>query len=202
MHFSRATGLSGSLSFSFSLSISRCLFPFPPSVLIERVCMVGTERKKEIDNDTRPYCVEKADLSRTQSVTHTHTRTFRCLFHINSVPPFSFLNTPHISYLHVHATCFHNNTHKYSKWPWWYKRRFTVTLTFSSKSVVLNSTFKCVPWFIIHIKKQWVLIYLITKSFIVHLSLHLISFCKFLNGKTDLNHTQCRTQLFECWKNM
>ena len=67
------TGLAGSLGFSFFLFQSfRSLFPFSPAVLIERVCTAGTERKKEIDNDTRPYCVENPDLSRTKSVTHAH----------------------------------------------------------------------------------------------------------------------------------
>lgn len=46
-----------------SLSVLRSLFPFPPSALIERVCTVGAERKKETDNDTRLYCVENPDLS-------------------------------------------------------------------------------------------------------------------------------------------
>lgn len=123
MHLSKGSGLAVSLGFSFSLSIFRSLFPFPPSVLIERVCMVGTERKKEIDNDTRLYCVENP---LTYQICHTHTQhtlslfpIVRCLFHINtqrktcaplySVPPFFLIINilVHIYICMLHAFTIH-----------------------------------------------------------------------------------------------
>lgn len=75
MYFSKVSSLISSLSLSFSLHFN--LFPSGSTPLIERVCMAGTKRKKEIDNDTRQHCVENLDLSRTQSVSlsHTHSET-------------------------------------------------------------------------------------------------------------------------------
>lgn len=51
-----------------SLSVVRSLFPFPPSVLIERVCKVGAERKKK--QIMIPDCIVWKTLT---SHPHTHT---------------------------------------------------------------------------------------------------------------------------------
>lgn len=97
MYFSKVSSLVSSLSLSFSLHFN--LFPSGSTPLIERVCMAGTKRKKEIDNDTRQHCVENLDLSRTQSVSLSHTHTHR------------HRNTPHFlhpcsdSYLIIKTSC-------------------------------------------------------------------------------------------------
>lgn len=58
---------------SFSVSVS-CSLSVPPSVLIERLCTAGAERKEKLDNDTRQYCVENLDLSYRRLHPHTtHT---------------------------------------------------------------------------------------------------------------------------------